>query len=184
MRIKKKFLLFIFTGVFFVVVYFYLNSNVPNDKKDLFYFDAKTKRNENRIKTPRHQIFESDQKQVENIIDINDNIIPQDTKDRDLEKNDLINDQILPENSNDVELSCNLVTDEIPKPDIQMLEAYREIPFDNPDGGAWKQGNFHLFYRQHSVSPEDNCYSAIVIMKITCCLCHILYIIFDKTALY
>lgn len=146
MRIRKKFLLFVFIVVFFVFIYFYLNSHVPNDKKDMFYVDAKIKKSD-KIKTPRHQSSMDENSKADSLIDIHDNLIPPETKD--LEKNDLINDQILPENSNDAELSCNFDADQIPKVDIQMLDAYKEIPFDNVDGGAWKQGMY--IYR-----PEDS----------------------------
>lgn len=35
---------------------------------------------------------------------------------------------------------CQLSERPNSKTDIQMLDIFAEIPFDNPDGGAWKQG--------------------------------------------
>ncbi|XP_062595062.1 alpha-mannosidase 2x-like [Saccostrea cucullata] len=36
--------------------------------------------------------------------------------------------------------TCNLVEGPNPKSDIQMLRVYESQKFENPDGGAWKQG--------------------------------------------
>lgn len=36
--------------------------------------------------------------------------------------------------------TCPLVVDYAPKPNVQMIDVYNSIKFDNPDGGAWKQG--------------------------------------------
>lgn len=35
---------------------------------------------------------------------------------------------------------CTVNFKQIPEVDIQMLEIYKHLEFDNPDGGVWKQG--------------------------------------------
>ncbi|XP_063991521.1 alpha-mannosidase 2 [Diachasmimorpha longicaudata] len=37
-------------------------------------------------------------------------------------------------------LQCSFDPQKIPEVDIQMLELYKQLEFDNPDGGVWKQG--------------------------------------------
>lgn len=57
---------------------------------------------------------------------------------QDLIKDDMINAK---KHEEDVHDECPIGSkDSVPAPDIQMLDVYRELAFDNPDGGVWKQG--------------------------------------------
>lgn len=150
MRIKKKFLLLILIVIVFILIYFYLQSNVPsNNKNNMFYIEEKLKQLEHGFNKHKKQFGEI-RKEIDTI-QSNSNSIPDSSR----MKNDLLlKDEVMLEHVSHE--SCSLNVDVVPKPDVQMLKAYREIPFDNVDGGAWKQGwnieyDTHQWNRHHKL---------------------------------
>lgn len=146
MRIKKKFLFLVLAVICFILVYLFLSSKVPSNKNNMFYIEEKLKQLENGFNKHKRQFGEI-RKQIDTIsINGISNSIP----DPPNLKNDLLlKDEVMLERSgshNDE--SCGLNMDVLPTPDVQMLKAYREIPFDNVDGGVWKQG-WNIEYDNH-----------------------------------
>lgn len=136
MRIKKKFLLFIAVVILFIFVYLYLNNNVPSNK-NMFYIEEKLKQLETGLNKHKKQFGEI-KKQIDTI---HINGISNSIADPPNLKNDLLlKDEVMLERGGSHDESCSLNMDIVPQPDIQMLKAYQEIPFDNVDGGVWKQG--------------------------------------------
>lgn len=104
----------------------------------MFYIEEKLKQLENGFNKHKKQFGEI-RKQIDTIhINGMSNSISDPSK---LKNDFLLKDEVMLERSgshNDE--SCSLNMDVVPHPDVQMLKAYREIPFDNVDGGVWKQG--------------------------------------------
>jgi alpha-mannosidase II len=147
MRIKKKFLLFAFIVIFFILIYLYLNKSLPSNKSSnsMFYIEQKIKQLENGFNKHRQQFGEI-KKQIDTI---NFNGISNSQADSPNLGNDLIKeDQVLMDSGLHNDESCSLNMEKVPKVDVQMLREYREIPFDNVDGGAWKQG-WNIEYDSH-----------------------------------
>lgn len=137
MRIKKKFILLIFVAIFFILVFYLLQSNVPSNKSNIFYIEEKLKQLENGLNKHKKKFGEIQEK----IDTIQSNGMSNSIADPPRLKDDLLlRDEVMLEQEASHEESCNLNMDVVPKRDVQMLKAYREIPFDNPDGGVWKQG--------------------------------------------
>lgn len=143
MRIKKKFVLLILFVVFFVLVYFYLNNNVPSNRS-MFYIEEKLKQLEKGLNKHKKQFGE-----IKDRIDsINTNGMSNSIPDPPLKNDLLLKDELMDVKGSQNDESCNVNMDMVPKPDIQMLKAYHEIPFDNVDGGVWKQG-YTIEYDNH-----------------------------------
>lgn len=144
MRIKKKFLLFVFILVCFVFIFLYLNQLVPRDIPESFN-QSGLKRDRSFIAKSEQPIFKKPRHHFKNPNDddINNQIEADFDSNDDLPSKDLINEGIIQKKQeDDSDQSCNIDVDVVPNANVQMLDAYREIPFDNVDGGAWKQGEF------------------------------------------
>lgn len=148
MRIKKKFLFLVLAVICFILVYLFLNSKVPSNKNNMLnmsLLEQKLKQLENGFNKHKRQFGEI-RKQIDTIsINGISNSIP----DPPNLKNDLLlKDEVMLERSGSHNDECGLNMDVVPTPDVQMLKAYREIPFDNVDGGVWKQG-WNIEYDNH-----------------------------------
>lgn len=147
MRIKRKYFVFAIFVIFFIFVYFYLNNNVPHSGGPLSFEDRLRQHHENVLNRQRER-KKPHSDVSEKIVD-NNNIVA--VADEPSLKDDLLEkDQIIESHgSQNGDEQCGLNPEILPKVDVQMLRAYREdIPFDNPDGGVWKQG-FNIEYDTH-----------------------------------
>lgn len=134
MRIKKKYIVFVLFAIFFIYVYFLLSKNVPSNKNNMFFIEEKLKQLENGLNNHKKQFGEI-KKQIDTINSIPNPVDPNNLKNDFLEK-----EEVLEEKGSHNDMTCSLNSEVIPRVDVQMLKAYREIPFDNVDGGVWKQG--------------------------------------------
>uniref|UniRef100_A0A182UAA6 Alpha-mannosidase n=1 Tax=Anopheles melas TaxID=34690 RepID=A0A182UAA6_9DIPT len=147
-RIRRKFA-FILCGVtlfVFLILYVVLNYSVPERARvqDITYLENKIKQLENGLSKHRQE-FGDIRKQIDTIrgaVDGGDDAYA-DSKILDkaplLGDREMMKESVINANGGGAG-TCALRTDIIPQPDVQMLNLYEQVSFENIDGGVWKQG--------------------------------------------
>uniref|UniRef100_A0A182Q2M7 Alpha-mannosidase n=1 Tax=Anopheles farauti TaxID=69004 RepID=A0A182Q2M7_9DIPT len=120
--------------------------NAPQFQRhqDLTYLESKIKQLESGL-NKHHQEFGDIRKQIDNIrgaVDGGDDAYA-DSKILDkaplLGDREMMKESVINANGGGAG-TCALRMDTIPQPDVQMLNFYEQVSFENIDGGAWKQG--------------------------------------------
>ncbi|XP_025832856.1 alpha-mannosidase 2 isoform X2 [Agrilus planipennis] len=147
MRTRRLILIFILCiiSVTFTVIYF-LTGSLTNDTvfvpKPEKYADKKWVEFEGRLKqlesdlVNHHETIKDISQSLQKIVTVKSKNAPKIPEEllQNVAGQTLISTQIINNNG------CSIQTGHTPKTDIQMLELYKRIKFDNVDGGVWKQG--------------------------------------------
>ncbi|XP_031636504.1 alpha-mannosidase 2 [Contarinia nasturtii] len=138
LRMRRKFALILCAICFsvFIFIYFLLNHSIANEKNDATKFQQSSSKSVNH----KHRGDSGD--------------VP--AKRMKKQETEIMRNEIMPErpaieapfHGDNQNSQCRFRTDIEPKPDIQMLDVYETIPFENADGGPWKQG-WRVTYDEH-----------------------------------
>uniref|UniRef100_A0A1B0CQQ4 Alpha-mannosidase n=1 Tax=Lutzomyia longipalpis TaxID=7200 RepID=A0A1B0CQQ4_LUTLO len=139
MRIRKRSALLLSSAIilFFLFLYVLINHAIPNDKpKSMFILENKLKELQHNLNKHAEE-FDEIKKQIGNLH------TNQKSQEQQLDGNDLVKDSIINAGqwgADGGNSECASKHGEVPWPNIQMLDVYREMEFDNPNGGPWTQG--------------------------------------------
>uniref|UniRef100_A0A1Q3FDG5 Alpha-mannosidase n=1 Tax=Culex tarsalis TaxID=7177 RepID=A0A1Q3FDG5_CULTA len=152
-RIRRK-LALILTGItlfVFLMLYVILNHSMPTEKPshDFLLLEDKIKQLETGLNKHRREFGDMkhalDTIRVKSSGGANSRLVENDYAEEPLDRaapvlgdREMVKDSVISANRDGG--SCSLRTDLVPQVDVQMLELYERVPFDNVDGGPWKQG--------------------------------------------
>jgi alpha-mannosidase II len=149
MRIRKKITLIVCASCFGIFLFLYLligRAIKPEPKSELLYLQSKLSQLEQGL-NKHHNEVDAIRKAINGIqhnqisADYKDLLALAHDKPRDLIDGGDMKELLIDTNLGSSDRQhCSFRDNVVPEPDIQMLDIYREIPFDNVDGGPWKQG--------------------------------------------
>uniref|UniRef100_A0A1L8DR70 Alpha-mannosidase n=1 Tax=Nyssomyia neivai TaxID=330878 RepID=A0A1L8DR70_9DIPT len=140
MRIRRRFALLFSSAilVFFLFLYVLINYAIPNEKpKSMFILENKLKELQHNLNKHAEE-FDEIKKQIDNL-----QTNQEKSQEQQLDGNDLVKDSIINAGqwvADGGNSECSSKHGDVPGADIQMLDVYRDLEFDNPNGGPWTQG--------------------------------------------